>query len=214
MAKNSLSQVPRLFAAPFAAALLWGCASAPHVQTPTQLDAITVAVPPDAALKVVNRITWGLNASTAKHVEKIGLNAYLTEQLNPVGSLPAPIAQEIAAMTISQQSTVDLVQLMERKRKDSDAIKDDAEKKTAQQAYQTELNRIARESAARSLWRAVYSPNQLQENLVWFWMNHFNVHSGKANNRVLIGDYKRTPFARMCSANSAIWSRPRYIIPR
>ena len=93
-------------------------------------------------------------------------------------------------MTISQQSTVDLVQLMEQKRKDSDAIKDDAEKKTAQQAYQAELNRIAREAAARSLLRAVYSPNQLEENLVWFWMNHFNVHSGKANNRVLIGDYE------------------------
>ena len=190
VAKNSLSQVPCFLAAPIVAGLLWGCTSAPQVQAPSAPDAVTVAVPPDTALKVVNRVTWGLNASTAKHVEKVGLNAYLNEQLSPVGSLPTLIAQQIAAMTISQQSTVDLVQLMEQKRKDSDAVKDDAEKKAAQQAYQVELNRIAREAAARSLLRAVYSPNQLEENLVWFWMNHFNVHQGKANNRVLIGDYE------------------------
>ena len=139
---------------------------------------------------VVNRVTWGINASTANYVERVGLSRYLNEQLNPKGSLPAPVAEQIAAMTISQRTVVDLAQIMEQRNKDANAIQNDVEKKTAQQAYQQELNRLAREAATRAMLRAVYSPNQLQENMVWFWMNHFNVHQGKANNRVLISDYE------------------------
>jgi uncharacterized protein (DUF1800 family) len=38
----------------------------------------------------------------------------------------------------------------------------------------------------------VYSPNQLQEQLVWFWMNHFSIHAGKHNNRAMIGDFEES----------------------
>ncbi len=48
---------------------------------------------------VVNRLTWGINTSTAQYVERVGLRQYLGEQLNPKGSLPAPLAEQIAAMT-------------------------------------------------------------------------------------------------------------------
>ena len=36
----------------------------------------------------------------------------------------------------------------------------------------------------------MYSPAQLQEQMTWFWMNHFNVHMYKANVRILVGDYE------------------------
>ena len=32
-------------------------------------------------------------------------------------------------------------------------------------------------TADRAVWRALYSPNQLQEQMTWFWMNHFNVYA-------------------------------------
>jgi uncharacterized protein (DUF1800 family) len=57
-------------------------------------------------------------------------------------------------------------------------------------AYQQELNRLAKEAATRSLLRDLYSPNQLQEQMTWFWMNHFSVHQGKANLRAMVGDYE------------------------
>src|SRR5438876_10385118 len=85
---------------------------------------------------------------------------------------------------------LDWVTEMEQRRRDADAIAEDAAKKTAQQAYQQDLNRLARDAATITLLNALYSPNQLQEQLTWFWFNHFNVHQYKSNLRVLVGDYE------------------------
>jgi hypothetical protein len=41
------------------------------------------------------------------------------------------------------------------------------------------------------LYRAVYSNHQLEEVLVDFWLNHFNVFNGKAQGRVLLTSYER-----------------------
>jgi len=41
------------------------------------------------------------------------------------------------------------------------------------------------------LYRAVYSNLQLQEVLVDFWMNHFNVFNGKGSDRVLLTSFER-----------------------
>jgi hypothetical protein len=35
------------------------------------------------------------------------------------------------------------------------------------------------------------SPNQLQEQLTWFWFNHFNIHQYKHNLRAMVGDYEQ-----------------------
>ena len=112
-----------------------------------------------ATLTVVNRITWGVNGSTIQQVAKMGLPRYVDEQLLTARALPAPIAGQIGAMTISRQPLDTLVRELEQRRKDADAIKEDEAKKIAQQAYQAELNRLAREAATRTLLRAVYSPN-------------------------------------------------------
>ena len=36
---------------------------------------------------------------------------------------------------------------------------------------------------------ALYSPAQLQEQLTWFWLDHFSVFQYKANDAWLVGDY-------------------------
>src|SRR5205085_1396929 len=41
------------------------------------------------------------------------------------------------------------------------------------------------------LYRAVYSNRQLEEVLVDFWMNHFNVFNGKGPGRLLLTSYER-----------------------
>jgi len=166
--------------------LLAGCA------TSDTRTADTAVAPGANALQLVNRMTWGANAGTMQHVGRIGLPRYIDEQLGPgrASPLPPPIAQQIGAMTISTKPLVTLVQDLEQQRKDADAVKDDDAKKIAQQAYQAEMNRVAREAQTRTLLRAVYSQDQLREQMVWFWMNHFSVHSGKANNRAMIGDFE------------------------
>lgn len=127
-----------------------------------------------------------------RHVAEVGLLQYIDEQLAAKGTLPAAITEQINAMTIVQQPMVQVVQDLEQRNKDANAIKDDDAKKIAQQAYQTDMNRVAREAATRTLLRATYSPNQLQEQMVAFWMNHFSIHQGKHNIRAMIGDFEET----------------------
>lgn len=164
--------------------LLAGCAATmPTPQTPADPVALSGAL---------NRITWGVSSSAYQQASQIGYDAWLEQQLHPVPAmLPAAAQAQIDAMTITQKPLPQLVQELEDQRRDYDkAIADDEAKKAAQRAYQQELSRLAREAATRSLLRDLYSPNQLQEQMTWFWMNHFNVHQGKSNLRVLVGDYE------------------------
>lgn len=140
---------------------------------------------------VLERITWGVNTSVMREFSTSGLEAYLGRQLHPgPGRLPASVQAQIDAMTISQRPVEQLALDLEARRKEAEENGRDEEKQAAKQALQQEANQLAREAATRSVLRALYSPNQLQEQMVWFWMNHFNVHQGKHNLRVLIGDYE------------------------
>jgi uncharacterized protein (DUF1800 family) len=50
---------------------------------------------------------------------------------------------------------------------------------------------VAREAAEARLLRAIDSPRQLEEVMVEFWFNHFNVFSGKGVVRALASSYER-----------------------
>jgi uncharacterized protein (DUF1800 family) len=50
---------------------------------------------------------------------------------------------------------------------------------------------VTAELTEGKLQRAVYSPRQLEEVLVDFWLNHFNVHSGKNTVALLLTSYER-----------------------
>ena len=174
------------------AGLMAGCATPGTVVTSSHLD--QVGQPFESAserFKILNRITWGINGSTAQFADGLGFDRYLERQLHPGPVvLPSAVQAQIAAMTITQQPLPQLIENLEQRRKAADALSVDEDKKNAQQAYQQELNRLAKEAATRSVLRDLYSQNQLQEQMTWFWMNHFNVHQGKSNLRALMGDYE------------------------
>ncbi len=172
--------------------LLAGCATPVlDVGTSVSLGASQLSPAQIDSVSLLNRVTWGVNVVTAQQVDRLELERYLDQQLHPAPTpMPAAVQAQIASMTISQRSIESLTQDLEQSRRAADAIANDDEKKIARQAYQQELNRLAREAATRSLLRALYSPNQLQEQMSWFWMNHFNVHQGKHNLRALVGDYE------------------------
>jgi len=143
-------------------------------------------------LLLLNRVTWGANPSSARELARMGPERYLEAQLQPPqeAALPPEAQAQVDAMTITQRPVDELAKEMESRRKGLDLLRNDDEKKAAQQAYQQELTRLGREAAARMLLRALYSPWQLREQMTWFWMNHFNVFQYKANLRVLVADYE------------------------
>ena len=147
----------------------------------------------DAAdLALLNRVTWGINSAAMAEWGRLSRRDYLQAQLHPAANarLPAGAQAQIDALSLFQKTMPAWVVDMEQRRRDADALANDDAKKTAQQAYQQDMNRLARDAATQTLLRALYSPDQLQEQLTWFWFNHFNVHQYKSNLRVMVGDYE------------------------
>jgi uncharacterized protein (DUF1800 family) len=143
-------------------------------------------------LALVNRITWGATPSAVAQIHQLGADRWLERQLHPSADDPLPQAAqaEIDAMPISQTPIAALVVDMDAQNKAANQITDPDQKKAAQQAYQQAYNDLAREAAARSILRDLYSPDQLQEQMTWFWFNHFNVHLYKRDIRAMVGDYE------------------------
>lgn len=143
-------------------------------------------------MALLDRLSWGINASSAAHFQAVGAEHWLLEQLHPpVGSLLPDSAQaEIEAMSEVHKAPLDIAVEFEQRAKAIREITDPDQKKAAQQAYQQAMNDRARQAAARSILRALYAPDQLRQRMTWFWFNHFNVHQYKANIRVLVGDYE------------------------
>ena len=175
-----------------AAVFLAACASTPP-QAPSRAALEPIAWPGDSAateLAVLNRVSWGANRSSYADIARVGTGAWLDAQLRPAATALPPDAQAaIDKMTISQRPIGDIVaEIDEQRRAFRNASAED--RKAERQAYQQELTRLAREAQTRMLLRALYSPNQLEEHLTWFWLNHFNVFQYKGPLRALVADYE------------------------
>jgi uncharacterized protein (DUF1800 family) len=141
---------------------------------------------------LLDRLTWGISTSSAAHLQAVGAERWLAEQLHPSPSPAVPEAarSQIEAMADVHKFPFDIAVSFEQQAKSANQVADPDQRKAAQQVYQQAMNDRARQAAARSILRALYSPDQLRERMVWFWFNHFNVHQNKANIRILIGDYE------------------------
>jgi uncharacterized protein (DUF1800 family) len=162
------------------------------------LPATIGMLPADAAelaprdIAMLDRLTWGVSASSAAHLQQVGVERWLQEQLHPAATtvLPEAARTQIAAMPDVHSFPFDIAVSFDQQGKSANQVADAEQRKAAQQVYQQAMNDRARQAAARSILHALYSPDQLRERLTWFWFNHFNVHQYKANLRVLVGDYE------------------------
>src|SRR5438067_2269364 len=86
---------------------------------------------------LLDRVTFGPRPADAEHVQAVGIERYIDEQLHPERLSDAGAEARLALIVESDKPVVDLAQ--------------------------------------QKVIRAVYSNRQLQEVLVDFWFNHFNV---------------------------------------
>ena len=181
------------------ALLLSACSVPAPRATVDDIHAETLASPHSAqgnalvAYVLANRLSWGASPGDVALLQAKGttLDAYLRQQLHPMSALLPPAVQaQIDRMTISQRPVGALAQDMAKARKAAVDLTNDDEKKAALQAWQKEMTRLSRETASRHILRALYSPSQIQEQMTWFWMNHFSVYAYKGNIRATIADYE------------------------
>jgi uncharacterized protein (DUF1800 family) len=143
-------------------------------------------------LAFLNRITWGESATSADELQKIGVRAWLDRQLRPrvEDRLPPAAQAQVDALSISKTAMPEQVVQMNAQIQAANKLPDPDQKKAAQQAYQQGMTDLGKQAATRELLRDLYSPDQLQEQMTWFWLNHFNVHMYKRDVRAMIGDYE------------------------
>jgi uncharacterized protein (DUF1800 family) len=180
----------------FGASLLAaGCTDngAAPADRPSSADASLVrAAPQVTELQILNRVTWGESSSSAIAFKTAGRAAFLRDQLHPKDDigLPDPVRDQIASLTISREPLPQLVSEINTQRDAANKIADPDQKKAAQKVYQDAVNGLGNQAVTRSLLRDLYAQDQLKEQMVWFWMNHFNVNLGKSDIRILVGDYE------------------------
>ena len=141
----------------------------------------------ERALHVLNRLGYGPRPGDVERVAAGGIERYIESQLHPESiAMPPALLQRLDGLTATRISAGESLAQFEAARK---AAKGDAEdaKKQRRDIYQ----RMALQTAEARLARAIDSPRQLEEVMVDFWFNHFNVFAGKGLDRALIASYER-----------------------
>jgi uncharacterized protein (DUF1800 family) len=139
------------------------------------------------ALHVLNRLGYGPRPGDVKRVVAMGVNRYIEAQLNPQTiRLPTELIDRLDTLTSQDMPIGDLLAEYVTANK---AAKDGDEE--AKQKRKETLQLIAEQTAEARLARAIDSPSQLEEVMVDFWFNHFNVYAGKGLDRALVSSYER-----------------------
>ncbi len=143
--------------------------------------------PDQQAVHVLNRLAFGPRPGDVERVQHMGVQRYIDEQLHPE-SIPMP--PELAARldkldTVQRSAGTALGEYLELRKEVRN------EEEGAKQRRRVEQGRAAREEAEARLVRAIESPRQLEEVMVDFWFNHFNVFAGKGIDRALVASYER-----------------------
>ena len=160
-----------------------------------------------------------LNMTTAELYEKYPQPGQLLRQLQARGMLPAELAEARenrlrAARTPKCRKTInDCAQSNARPTIHSKTTKyrEMIEKYYRENGLQRP-QRIIGELQASRILRAVYSERQLQEVMVDFWTNHFNIFANKGADRWLLPLTIATRFARLrCRSSRRCWKRRRRV---
>jgi uncharacterized protein (DUF1800 family) len=146
-------------------------------------------------IHVLNRLAFGPTPEEFHYVKTVGIERYIAEQLDP-DSIPEPVElrYRLAQLDTLKLDPVQLRQLygpLPRPR----GFKPNPELEKAQRER---ARVVVRDAAEARILRALLSRRQLQEVMVDFWFNHFNVFSGKGMDDIWIGNYEQQairPFA-------------------
>ena len=199
----------RLSVVALVAALSAACSSAPvksHVHAATAAPPApartTIALPVSALsedqriIHVLNRLGYGPRPGDLERVKEIGLAAYVDRQLDP-GRIPddrlEASLQAFPALTMSVPELLHSYPEPDPKLLAKAQSGEMSQQEIRQMApLERRPARIAVELQAAKLTRAVLSERQLQEVMVDFWFNHFNVDARKGAVKWMIADYERT----------------------
>jgi uncharacterized protein (DUF1800 family) len=140
-----------------------------------------------AALHIANRLGLGPAPGEIERIATAGLDGWLEAQLHPKAQLPESVASVLRTLPSFGKDCGALYAAYFWRAQFADPRALPLEQK---QELRRREARVVREAQTARLARAIGSPWQLQEALVEFWFNHFNVYEKKGLVRVWIGAYE------------------------
>ena len=142
-----------------------------------------------------------LNMSTAELYEKFPQPGQLVRQLQARGALPSDVAEarenrvKGGANAAPGEMPANQAKGNQPAQPAGNPLDNEKYRAVIQQYYREnglqQPQRIIAELQASRILRAVYSEKQLQEVMVDFWTNHFNVFAGKGADRWLLPSFDR-----------------------
>jgi uncharacterized protein (DUF1800 family) len=133
-----------------------------------------------AVLHLISRATFGPRPGDVARVRQMGVAAWLEEQLHPERVDDAACDAALAPLTTLRLSIPELLRDYPRPVPGQPP------------APEKRPERITAELQTARLVRAIASERQLQEVMVDFWFNHFNVFAPKGAVRWYVTDYERS----------------------
>ena len=169
---------------------------APASRGPVTLSLPASPLGPDQRiLHALNRLGYGPRPGDVERVGRMGLAAYIETQLDPRGIPDPAVEQALAAYPVLALSTATLVREyplptpQARQRLTSGEMS----RQEMMEMYPAERRPavITAQLQAARITRAVASGRQLEEVMVDFWFNHFNVYAQKGAVRWMVPAYER-----------------------
>jgi uncharacterized protein (DUF1800 family) len=159
-----------------------------------------------AIVHVLNRLGFGPTPAAVERARRMGLAAYLDEQLHPERIDDSALSARLSGFSTLAMSSRELAEqffvpaMMQRRELQRRAVQAggvdeppaEQRMRPAGQAGAARLQRAPMaELSQQKILRAAYSEQQLAEVLADFWFNHFNVFIGKGLVRTYLTEYER-----------------------
>jgi uncharacterized protein (DUF1800 family) len=128
---------------------------------------------------VLNRLAYGPRPGETDAMASAGVDHWIAAQLDPASLDDAEVDAKLRALPTLTMTSAELHEHYPRP------------KKAKPELTMGRPKEVARELAVQRTLRAVTSRRQLQEVLVDFWFNHFNVYADKGQDKWLLVSYER-----------------------
>jgi uncharacterized protein (DUF1800 family) len=140
-------------------------------------------------IHILNRMAFGPTPADIAHVKQLGIDRYIEEQLHPETIAESPeLTQRLTALDTLKLNPAELF----KEYGPITAATNGGVKPTPeeQNARRRRANIIFQQAQDARVWRALDSKRQLQEVIVDFWFNHFNVFAEKGLDHLWVGRFE------------------------
>ncbi len=139
-------------------------------------------------LHILNRLGYGPRPGDIEKLNAIGIDKYIKDQLSPENiQIPVELTSRLDNLKTLHMSSEEIFkEYGPEKKKRSQRLTVSTRKANRERAPI-----IINEAVQTRLMLALESPQQLQEVMVDFWFNHFNIFSGKELDHLLVGAFEQ-----------------------